>query len=252
MSGCTETLPTSTCSAPAVLAETGMGFDGHILDLNPTEHRMYSRVMSENLNDSRVIAGLALFERFGDRGTYYHSLRVGAMAAAVAIKIGLAERDVRIAGLGGLTHDLGKADRATQVSINSPVRFSDDPALMVPVRSHPIRSGLMARQYGFSNNVAMIGASHHAYQEHAYGIGPERVRAYPEADGYVPPTALLSQVTAAADHFDARSVAKSVSCRSYADERETNPAIALESIEALAIAAVVKDAVADVAAAAAK
>lgn len=59
-----------------------------------------------------------------DSYTYMHSVAVCAMMVALAKQLGMGEADVRLAGLAGLMHDLGKAVMPMDV-LNKPGKLTD-------------------------------------------------------------------------------------------------------------------------------
>jgi HD-GYP domain-containing protein (c-di-GMP phosphodiesterase class II) len=69
--------------------------------------RAVDRIMAEALtNASAVIAVAKLKQK--DEGTFLHSLAVSALMITFGRTLGLDEDAVRLLGLGGLVHDLGK------------------------------------------------------------------------------------------------------------------------------------------------
>ena len=70
-----------------------------------------------------------------DSYTYMHSVAVCAMMVALAKQLGMSESDVRLAGLAGLMHDLGKALMPMDV-LNKPGKLTD--AEFKIIKSHPV------------------------------------------------------------------------------------------------------------------
>jgi HD-GYP domain-containing protein (c-di-GMP phosphodiesterase class II) len=69
-----------------------------------------------------------------DDYTYMHSVAVCAMMVALAKQLGLDEKQVRVAGLAGLMHDLGKSMIPMEI-LNKPGKLS--PAEFEIVKQHP-------------------------------------------------------------------------------------------------------------------
>ncbi|WP_210546697.1 HD-GYP domain-containing protein [Rhodoferax sp. PAMC 29310] len=70
-----------------------------------------------------------------DDYTYLHSVAVCAMMVALAKQLGMSESDIRLAGLAGLMHDLGKAVMPMAV-LNKPGKLTD--AEFKIIKSHPV------------------------------------------------------------------------------------------------------------------
>lgn len=70
-----------------------------------------------------------------DSYTYMHSVAVCAMMVALAKQLRMSESDVRVAGLAGLMHDLGKALMPMEV-LNKPGKLTD--AEFKIIKSHPV------------------------------------------------------------------------------------------------------------------
>jgi putative nucleotidyltransferase with HDIG domain len=70
-----------------------------------------------------------------DSYTYLHSVAVCAMMVALAKQLGMSDEDVRLAGLAGLMHDLGKAVMPMHV-LNKPGKLTD--AEFKVIKSHPV------------------------------------------------------------------------------------------------------------------
>ncbi len=70
-----------------------------------------------------------------DNYTYLHSVAVCAMMVALAKQMGMNEADVKLAGLAGLMHDLGKAAMPMEV-LNKPGKLTD--AEFKLIKGHPL------------------------------------------------------------------------------------------------------------------
>jgi putative nucleotidyltransferase with HDIG domain len=70
-----------------------------------------------------------------DTYTYFHSVAVGTLMINFARELGLAEDQVRLMGLGGLFHDLGKIEISKAI-LNKPGRLT--PGEFDEMRQHPV------------------------------------------------------------------------------------------------------------------
>lgn len=75
-----------------------------------------------------------------DSYTYMHSVAVCAMMVALAKQLRMSEADVRLAGLAGLMHDLGKAVMPMDV-LNKPGKLTE--AEFKVIKSHPVEGHKM-------------------------------------------------------------------------------------------------------------
>lgn len=94
-----------------------------------------------------------------DEYTYMHSVAVCALMIALARELGLAEEQVREAGMAGLLHDIGKMMIPDEI-LNKPGKLTDSE--FDTVRSHPVAGGkiLMASQQ-VSDLVLDVCLHHH-------------------------------------------------------------------------------------------
>lgn len=69
-----------------------------------------------------------------DRYTYIHSVAVGTLMMALARHLGLSDDDVRVAGMAGLLHDIGKMKIESEI-VDKPGRL--DPEELARMRMHP-------------------------------------------------------------------------------------------------------------------
>jgi len=98
----------------------------------------------EEISDSVLRNGSALISlarlKTADDYTYMHSVAVCAMMIALARQLGLDEEQVRLAGLAGLLHDLGKALIPAEI-LNKPGKLTD--AEFTIIKSHPVHGHKM-------------------------------------------------------------------------------------------------------------
>ncbi|QPF73878.1 HD-GYP domain-containing protein [Roseateles sp. DAIF2] len=93
-----------------------------------------------------------------DDYTYMHSVAVCALMIAMARQLGFDDERTRLAGVGGLMHDLGKAAMPLDV-LNKPGRLTD--AEFSVMRSHTVAGANMLRSSGADSTVVDIALHHH-------------------------------------------------------------------------------------------
>jgi putative nucleotidyltransferase with HDIG domain len=143
-----------------------------------------------------------------DEYTYLHSVAVCALMVALARQLGLAEDQVRNAGLAGLLHDIGKA-RVPVTVLNKAGRLSD--AEFQTMRTHPELGHALLRAGGVDVPAALDVCLHH--HERVDGTGyPHRL-----AGSAI---SLLARMGAVCDVYDAVT-----SCRPYKDAWDPAEAI---------------------------
>jgi HD-GYP domain-containing protein (c-di-GMP phosphodiesterase class II) len=89
-------------------------------------------------NRSTLLSVMRLKTR--DTYTYFHSVAVGTLMINFARELGLPEDQVRLMGLGGLIHDIGKTQIAKAI-LEKPGKLTD--AEFDEVRQHPARGHAM-------------------------------------------------------------------------------------------------------------
>ncbi|MGC5700920.1 HD-GYP domain-containing protein [Pseudomonas sp. NFXW11] len=126
-----------------------------------------------------------------DDYTYMHSVAVCALMLATARQLGLAEHHVRLAGVAGLLHDVGKLAIPESI-LNKPQKLSDSE--FEQVKQHPLAGGAILRQnLGVDALVLDVCLHHH---EKADGSGyPHRL-----AGNQI---SLFAQMGAVCDVYDA-------------------------------------------------
>ncbi|NDY89818.1 HD-GYP domain-containing protein [Ideonella livida] len=126
-----------------------------------------------------------------DDYTYLHSVAVCALMIALGRELGLDEDQLRVAGLAGLVHDVGKAVMPLHI-LNKPGKLTDEEFHVM--RSHPVRGHEMLSQARAVGPEALDVCLHH--HERMDGTG------YPYR---LPGTALsqLARMGAVCDVYDA-------------------------------------------------
>jgi putative nucleotidyltransferase with HDIG domain len=93
-----------------------------------------------------------------DDYTYLHSVAVCALMLTLARQLGLDTHETRMAGLGGLMHDLGKAALPIEI-LNKPDRLTE--AEFTIVRAHPLAGAQMLAAGNAAPEVQDIALHHH-------------------------------------------------------------------------------------------
>jgi len=137
-----------------------------------------------------AMIGLSRLKRADDY-TFMHSMAVSALMVALARTMGLDEEQVKVAGMAGLLHDVGKAQIPLSV-LNKPGTLSD--AEWTTMRSHPERGHRMLLDTRGVRPEALDAVLHH--HEKVDGSGyPHHLRAEQITD--------LARMTAVCDVYDA-------------------------------------------------
>jgi putative nucleotidyltransferase with HDIG domain len=93
-----------------------------------------------------------------DDYTYLHSVAVCALMVALARQLEMDEAQVRLAGVGGLMHDLGKSVMPLEV-LNKPGKLTD--AEFATMKRHPAAGAEILRAGGAAPEVQDIALHHH-------------------------------------------------------------------------------------------
>jgi putative nucleotidyltransferase with HDIG domain len=125
-----------------------------------------------------------------DDYTYLHSVAVCALMVALARQLGLGGQQTRLAGIGGLMHDIGKAAMPLDV-LNKPGKLTE--AEFATMRRHPAAGADVLRAGGADPQVQDIALHHH---ERVDGTGyPDRLSG--------DQISLLARMAAICDVYDA-------------------------------------------------
>lgn len=170
---------------------------------------LVEEISASVLRNSAALISVARLKTHDDY-SYLHSVAVSALMLALARQLKLDERLVRVAGVGGLMHDLGKAFMPLEV-LNKPGRLTDEEFAIM--KQHPSEGARALREGGCDPEVVDIALHHH---EHMDGRG------YP--DGLSgKEISLLSRMGAVCDVYDAVT-----SVRPY--KQPWDPAIAMREM----------------------
>jgi putative nucleotidyltransferase with HDIG domain len=128
-------------------------------------------IASSVLRNPNALISLARLKN-ADEYTYMHSVAVCALMIALARQLGLAEEQVREAGLAGLLHDIGKM-MIPDAILNKPGKLTD--AEFDTVRSHPEAGGRILRESQQISPMVLDVCMHH--HEKVDGSGyPHRLK----------------------------------------------------------------------------
>ena len=98
---------------------------------------LVEEISASALRNPNALISLARLQN-SDEYTYMHSVAVCALMIALARQLGLAEEQVREAGMAGLLHDIGKMMIPDDI-LNKPGKLTDSE--FDTVRSHPLAGG---------------------------------------------------------------------------------------------------------------
>ena len=109
--------------------------DARMGRLTGTAHAMpiVEEIAASVMRNSEALISLVRLKQADDY-TYMHSVAVCAMMVALAKQVGLADEQVRLYGLAGLLHDIGKMAIPLDI-LNKPGRLTEDEFLRV--KQHP-------------------------------------------------------------------------------------------------------------------
>jgi putative nucleotidyltransferase with HDIG domain len=125
-----------------------------------------------------------------DDYTFMHSIAVAALMVSLAHQLDLDENQVKLAGLGGLMHDIGKALMPHDI-LNKPDKLTDHEFDVV--KKHPVAGAELLKAAGAPAEVVDIALHHH---EKFNGLGyPDKLKGEE--------ISVLSRMGAICDVYDA-------------------------------------------------
>ncbi|WP_454702980.1 HD-GYP domain-containing protein [Agrobacterium burrii] len=116
------------------------------------------RIMLEAMTNAGAMIAVAKLKK-KDEGTFLHSLSVSALMVTFGRNLGLSEEAVRLLGLGGLVHDLGKMVLPVELLRKAGKLTAEE---MDIIRTHPARGyEMVIRIEGMPKDVLDICLYHH-------------------------------------------------------------------------------------------
>lgn len=165
------------------------------------------------LTDPHALFALSMLKDY-DNYTFTHSVNVSVLSLAVGRACNVQEEQLRILGLGGLLHDLGKLKVNVNI-ITKPGKLTEEE--FTQIKTHPVTGAEIVKQMeGITSEVIDIVYGHHLRYDRT---------GYPEASRgrrFSP----LTDMTAIADTYDAITT-----LRSY--QKPVTPRLAIRKLEEL-------------------
>lgn len=149
---------------------------------------------------SDTMTGISVFDmlhnmRQYDDFTYMHSMNVALICNVFAKWLGMSERDIEIATLGGLLHDIGKLKIPDNI-MRKPEKLS--PAEYNIIKTHPLQGYNILKSMNIDENVKQCALMHHERSDgsgYPLGIVGEKTNTF-------------AKMVAIADVYDAMTAAR--------------------------------------------
>jgi len=140
------------------------------------------------LTDQNAMLGLTMIKNY-DNYLFNHSVNVCILSIALAENMKQEEANLRIVGVGGLLHDLGKTGVAEEI-IKKPDRLSTEE--FESIKQHPVLGSKMIEQMpGLAGLISRVVYEHHIRYDHS---------GYPLTESPLHP---LSMIITIVDAYDA-------------------------------------------------
>jgi len=140
------------------------------------------------LTDQNAMLGLTMIKNY-DNYLFNHSVNVSILSIALAESMKQEEANLRIVGVGGLLHDLGKTGVAEEI-IKKPDRLSTEE--FESIKQHPVLGSRMIEQMpGLAGLISRVVYEHHIRYDHS---------GYPLTESPLHP---LSMIITIVDAYDA-------------------------------------------------
>lgn len=176
--------------------------------------KVMSDMVKLTIAEPHALFALTMLKDY-DNYTFTHSVNVSVLALAVGRACGLSEEQLRVLGLGGLLHDLGKL-KVDVAIITKPGKLTEQE--FEEIKKHPGTGAVMAQSMdGVTPEVIDIVLGHHLRYDRTGYPSDERGRAI----------GAMVYMAAIADTYDALTT-----LRSY--QRATTPRKASEKLRELA------------------
>lgn len=149
---------------------------GQIIDVNGTMSLVEEITGSVDRHPSALISVARLKNH--DDYTYLHSVAVCALMIGLGRRLQLDDQQVRLAGMGGLLHDLGKATVPLDI-LNKPGKLTE--AEFEQMRKHPISGAEMLFNAGAGDELIDIALHHHEKFDgsgYPHGLKGEKISSF--------------------------------------------------------------------------
>lgn len=144
-------------------------------------------ISDQVLADHDAMVGLSMIKNYDDY-LYNHSVNVGIISLSIAKQMGLSQDDVKLVGIGGILHDIGKTGVAEEI-IKKPGGLSNDE--WEKIKEHPTIGGnIMKHMKGVGEEAMRMAMEHHVRYDHS---------GYPDIQDIHP----YSFIVSIADAYDA-------------------------------------------------
>ena len=110
-------------------------------------------------NDTDALLLMASALGLKDRYTHAHAHRVAEYAKRLAVRAGLPMMDVRLIGMGGMLHDVGKLALSDQIFSYQNAGLTDD--MMTEVHSHPLIGAALLQKISCRQAISDAVLFHH-------------------------------------------------------------------------------------------
>lgn len=130
--------------------------DGHLLEVAASE-ALVEQVIDSLLRSDDALVSLTKLKTF-DEYTYTHSLNVSVLSVSFGKALHLPKSKLRLLGLAGLFHDLGKQRIPPQV-LNKPGKLTQDEFEVI--KSHPERGHALCAAGGLKDTEVLRGIIEH-------------------------------------------------------------------------------------------
>jgi putative nucleotidyltransferase with HDIG domain len=176
--------------------------------------QVVSSISDMLLKDANTLIGLTMIQDY-DEYTFNHSVNVGILSMALAVRLKIGGQLLTDIGLAGLFHDIGKT-MTPKTIINKPGKLNDDE--WEQVKKHPVHSaGIIKNMEGIDQEVELIVLHHHTkYNLTGYPVLKNKAEQNPN-----------SMVVAVADTYDSMTT-----LRPY--QRRFDPKEAIDIMQKLA------------------
>ncbi|GAB4332433.1 MAG: HD domain-containing protein [Candidatus Abyssubacteria bacterium] len=154
-----------------------------------------SSLMEDFIDDREAMTGVMSIKNYDDY-LFHHSVNVAITSLALANRLSLDHRQIRLVGVAALLHDIGKVNISQEI-LNKPGKLTEKEWLVI--RRHPIEGAQILMRNDTLDELTFLGAlEHHA----AYDLS-----GYPTLKGKRHPHA-LARIIGIADVYEAMTAVR--------------------------------------------